>query len=112
MTESLPRSERHREKPAKAEKTAAPKRAAVAAPVLITVRGQRYVAPAGRHSQQTHRRAAERAAAEGFTTVKELHAHDRSLIVAEISRKAQALIQQKQQSSGGPKPKPQAAPQE
>ena len=116
MTESLPRSERRRvkivlKKDHAATENAALPTAAVPARAPLTVRGQRYVAPAGRHSKQTHRRAEERAAADGHATVKEQHAHDRSLVLAEINRVAQAKAKQKQQSGGGPKVKmPEAAP--
>ena len=33
-----------------------------APPIPVVTKGQKYVAPPGRHSQQTHRRAEERAA--------------------------------------------------
>ena len=69
-------------------------------PIPITVKGQRYVAPPGRHSRQTHRRAQERAAAQGHATEKEQHAHDRSLVKTELNKRAEHLA--KQQQGGKP----------
>lgn len=63
---------------------------------MKTVRGQRHIAPPGRHSKQTHPRAQARAEAQGHTTEKELHAYDRSIIVAaNDKRTANQLKQQK-----------------
>jgi hypothetical protein len=56
--------------------------------IPITKKGQKYVAPTGRHSQQTHRRAEERAAAQGHTSEKEQHAYDRSVVKTELNRRA------------------------
>jgi hypothetical protein len=64
---------------------------------LKTKSGQKHIAPPGRHSQQTHRRADARAAAQGHTTEKEQHAHDRSIVVAEQDKRA--AHQQKQQQN-------------
>ena len=66
-----------------------------------TTKGQKHVAPPGRHSQQTHRIAEARAAALGHTTEKEQHAHDRNLVVAEQDKRA--ALQLKQQSGPGKK---------
>ena len=76
---------------------------AESAPVLT--RGQKYSSPEGRHSQQTHRRAEERGAAAGHTTEKEQHAQDRSDVVAEIDRVAEAKVKQKEQHARGSAPK-------
>ena len=65
--------------------------------VPITVRGQRYVPVAGRHSQQTHRIAEERATANGHATEEEQHAHDRTAVTTEINRVAQAKLNQQRQ---------------
>lgn len=70
-----------------------------------TVRGQKYVSPEGRHSQQTHRRAEERATANGHTTEKEQHAHDRNAVETEINRVEQAKANQKAQNARGATPK-------
>ncbi len=64
----------------------------------ITTRGQKYVAPAGRHSQQTHRLAQDRAAAGGHESEKELHAHDRNLLETELKRRADLRIKQQANS--------------
>lgn len=72
----------------------ATRRADVPPPPIKTVKGQRHVAPAGRHSQQTHRRAQERAAAAGNATEKEQHAHDRSAVEAKLTRRADERKQQ------------------
>ncbi|HLK59732.1 MAG TPA: hypothetical protein VKU00_24435 [Chthonomonadaceae bacterium] len=63
-------------------------------PIPIVTKGQKYVAPSGRHSQQTHRRAEERATALGHTTEKELHAHDRGVVSAELNRQAEQKLKQ------------------
>ncbi len=63
-------------------------------PVAKTVRGQKYHAPIGRHSQQSHRRAQERADAGGHGTSKEQHDHDRSAIKAEVERLAALKVRQ------------------
>jgi len=60
----------------------------------ITTRGQKYVGPAGRHSQQARLRAQERAEAGGHAGEKELHAHDRGLLEAELKRRADLRVQQ------------------
>lgn len=81
-------------------KTSAPaNRTTSPSPPPKTVKGQRYVAPAGRHSQQTHRRAQESAAAEGHATEKEQHDHDRSVVQAQLNQHTeQQLSQQREQS--------------
>jgi hypothetical protein len=71
---------------------------AAAARVPITVKGQRYVAPEGRHSQQTHRRAEERAAAGGHGSEKEQHAHDRTAMSAGIAESAAEKIRHQERS--------------
>jgi hypothetical protein len=73
--------------------------AAIASWTPITTRGQKYVGAAGRHSQQTHRRAHDRAAVGGHGSEKELHAHDRSLLETELKRRADLRLQQQQSSS-------------
>jgi len=79
--------------------------AVVAQYVPVLKKGQKYVSPEGRHSQQTHRRAEERAAAGGHTTEKEQHAHDRNVVVTEIDRKAQQKANQRAQNARGTAPK-------
>jgi hypothetical protein len=64
-----------------------------------TVQGQKYVSPLGRHSQQTHRRAEAREVANGYTSEKEMHAHDRQTVEAEIDRAAQAKATQRAQNA-------------
>ena len=71
----------------------------------VDVKGQKYVSPEGRHSQQTHRRAEERAAADGHTTEKEQHAHDREVVETELNRASQQKETQRQQSARGATPK-------
>ena len=56
--------------------------------VPVTVKGQRYAAPEGRHSQQTHRRAEERVTAQGHSSEKEQQAHDREATIAGIAEDA------------------------
>ncbi len=58
---------------------------AIPARVPVTVRGQRYASPEGRHSQQTHRRAEERVVAGGHGSEKEQHASDRAATLAGIA---------------------------
>ena len=74
-------------------------------PASKTVRGQKYVSPLGRHSQQTHRRAEARAAADGHTTEKEQHAHDRTVVETELNRATQQKETQRQQTTKGGVPK-------
>ena len=74
-------------------------------PASKTTRGQRYVSPEGRHSQQTHRRAEARAAVNGHTTEKEQHAHDRSVVETELNRAAEQKETQRQQTARGGAPK-------
>jgi len=64
-------------------------------PVAKGIRGQKYFAPEGRHSQQSHRRAQERAEAEGHATPQQQHAHDRGNVKAEVSRLAALKLPQK-----------------
>ena len=68
--------------------------------IPITVKGQKYVSPAGRHSQQTHRMAEERATATGNSSEKEQHAHDRSAFVAEMDRIAEQKARNGQKKQG------------
>ncbi len=68
-------------------------------PVAKTVKGQRHVSPVGRHSQQTHKRARQRAAAEGFTTEKEQHDGDRQLVEARLAKRADQVKQQQRQQA-------------
>jgi len=67
--------------------------------VPVLKKGQKYVSPEGRHSQQTHRRAEVRATEGGHTTEKEQHAHDRNAVVTEIERKAQQKANQRAQNA-------------
>ena len=67
----------------------------VVTPLPITVKGQKYIPPAGRHSQQSHRRARERSAGQGHSTIQEQHDHDRSMVKAEVSRLAALKVTQK-----------------
>ncbi len=61
---------------------------AAPARVPVTVKGQRYAAPVGRHSQQTHRRAEQRVAAQGHTSEKEQQVADRAAIIDGIAETA------------------------
>ena len=70
----------------------APRTASIRIPIVT--KGQKYVAPAGRHSQQTHRRAIERAATQGHASEQEQHAHDRNLISAKLNRNAEQKLKQ------------------
>src|SRR5690349_3835656 len=56
------------------------------AAIAKTVAGQRHISPPGRHSQQTHRRAAERAATEGHSTQREQYDHDRNMVLARLQK--------------------------
>ena len=76
--------------------------------IPVTVKGQKYVSPAGRHSQQTHRLAEERGAATGNATEKEQHAYDRNELVTEQNRRADQKTKQKQQSDQGKQSAPKA----
>lgn len=71
---------------------------ALPARVPITKKGQRYVAPEGRHSQQTHRRAEERAAVAGHATEKEQHAHDRTAMIQGLADEAAEKIRHQERS--------------
>ncbi len=73
---------------------------AAIAPAEHRTKGKKHVSPPGRHSQQTHRRADERGAAEGHTTEKALHAHDRSVELAEQGDKVTKQEQQKREQAG------------
>ena len=74
-------------------------RAEVAPRAPMTVKGQKYVSPPGRHSQQSHRRAEEHAAADGNTTEREQHDHDRSAVLAGFDKQAQQKqTQQREQT--------------
>lgn len=81
-------------------KTAGKSVRAEAAPrAPMTVKGQKYVSPPGRHSQQSHRRAEEHAAADGNTTEREQHDHDRSAVLAGFDKQAQQKqTQQREQT--------------
>ncbi len=68
-------------------------------PASKTTKGQKYVSPLGRHSQQTHRRAEERATADGHTSEKEQHAHDRAAVETEINRVEQVKLNQRAQGA-------------
>ena len=75
-------------------------------PNAVTTRGQRHVAPVGRHSQKTHRQAEERAAGMGNTNEKEQHAHDRNALSAKLTQRAEDQQKQaSQQSARTAKPK-------
>jgi hypothetical protein len=80
-------------------------KAVVAQYVPVLKRGQKYVSPEGRHSQQTHRRAVVRATADGHTTEKEQHAHDRNVVATEIDRVVQQKANQKAQNARSTTPK-------
>ena len=56
--------------------------------IPITVKGQKYVPVPGRHSKQTHRLAAERAAAGGHASEMEHSAHDRAAMITGIAETA------------------------
>lgn len=79
--------------------------AVVAQYVPVLKKGQKYVSPEGRHSQQTHRRAEVRATANGHTTEKEQHDHDRNAVETEINRKADQKANQRAQNARGAAPK-------
>ena len=83
-------------------KSAHSARAAAPPPVPKTTKGQRYMAPVGRHSQQTHRRALERAAAAGHATEKEQHDHDRSVVLAELNKRTQQQLKQQKREQNQP----------
>jgi hypothetical protein len=70
-------------------------RVASPVPVPITKKGQKYVSPAGRHSQQSHRRAQETAAAKGSTNEREDYVHVRSEYLEEINKSI--ALKEKQQ---------------
>ena len=70
-----------------------PKRDA-AVPVLV--RGQKYVSPPSRHSQQSHIRAVVRGEVAGFTSERELYDADRVVVsdgIAEVAK--QKKLQEK-----------------
>lgn len=66
--------------------------------VPITTLGQRYAAPEGRHSQQTHLRAQVRAEEGGCANEKELHAFDRGVLQSGIDKKALQKKSQQEQN--------------
>ena len=78
---------------AKGSSSAAPEPVKPAA-VPITVAGQRHVAPAGRHSQQTHRRAEERAVEQGHATEREQHDSDRDQVLAKLQKSSDGKLAQ------------------
>jgi hypothetical protein len=67
--------------------------------VPVTALGQRYVSPAGRHNQQSHRLGALRASESGHASEKEQHAHDRTATTAKIAKSAADLQKNKDQSA-------------
>ena len=71
----------------------------VALRVPVTVLGQRYVSPAARHSQQSHRIGALRASDAGHASEKEQHAHDRTATSDKIAKTAADLQKNKDQSA-------------
>jgi len=74
-------------------------RAIIAPRALMTVKGQKYVSPPGRHSQQSHRRAEEHAAADGNTTEREQYDHDRSVVLAGFDKQAQQKQSQQREQT-------------
>ena len=74
-------------------------RAAVPPRAPMTVKGQKYVSPPGRHSQQSHRRAEEQAAADGNTTEREQYEHDRSVVLAGFDKQAQQKQSQQREQT-------------
>ena len=54
--------------------------------VPMTVAGQRYIPPAGRHSQKKRLQAEARAQSLGLTTVRELHDYDRQQVLAKLQK--------------------------
>src|ERR1700722_12690923 len=67
--------------------------------VPVTAIGQRYEAPAGRHSQQSHRLAQLRASDAGHASEKEQHDHDRKTKSEKIAKTAADLKRNKEQSA-------------
>jgi len=67
---------------------------AVATVVPMTVAGQRYISPPGRHSKQTHRIAGARGEALGLTTVRELYDHDRNAVLAKLQKTSDGVAAQ------------------
>lgn len=57
---------------------------------------QKYFAPLGRHSQQSHRLAIERATTQGHASEKEQHAYDRGIVKAEWVQRAATVVAEKQ----------------
>ncbi len=70
-----------------------------------TVKGQKHISPVGRHSQQTHKIAQARADANGHTSEKEQHAHDRVLVLAARAEYA-AIKKNKQDAKKNRRPVP------
>lgn len=66
--------------------------------IPVTEKGQKYVAPAGRHSQQTHLRGQEQAAAGGHMTEKEHHAATREATINAIANRAAQKTQHQERS--------------
>ena len=91
--------------PAPSEKSPVRSKAPAPQPASVTTRGQKYVSPEGRHSKQTHPRAEARAAAEGHTTEKEQHDHDRNVVTTELNRAETAKANQRTQGTRGATPK-------
>ncbi len=67
--------------------------------VPVTALGQRYAAPEGRHSQQSHLRAQARAAEGGHASESELHAADRADLQAGLDKKAHQIKNQQEQNN-------------
>lgn len=81
-------------------------------PIPITKKGQKYISPAGRHSQQSHRRAQENAAASGSTTEREDYVHERSEYLEAINKRVEMKEkQQREQKDRNQTPKT-SAPKE
>ena len=64
----------------------------------ITALRQKYVSPAGRHSQKTHGDESARGAEAGCTTERELYVVDRDNLRAKLSSKSNQATQQKEQN--------------
>lgn len=69
--------------------------------VSMTVKGQRYEAPEGRHSQQTHRLAEARTLAGGHASEKEQTAHDREAMITGLAETAAGKVRHQQRSKAG-----------
>ncbi len=115
MAENLPRSERPHKQSAskttvKSSDTPSKSVATAPSPALKLTREQKYLAPVGRHSQQTQRRARERASAEGHATEKEQLAHERGVVEANFIQRTQLQQKKREQKSSAKVQTPPAAP--